>query len=318
MNHLVSDDAGKGGGHGFVSTVLRFDGPVQRRRRLLGRLVSAAATPALYPTAPVARAFWFDGIANFGDALTPWLLRRAGIVPIHAQPRTAELSGVGSILEMLSPDFAGAVWGSGLLKDGEKALPRATVLAVRGELTRERVGADPRTPLGDPGILVSYFLRRPRLRWRLGIVPHHMHEEDPLWKVIRASASTRTHIIDVRRDPSVVLREIAACEYVLSTSLHGLITADSYGIPAVWARREPDLWGGKFKFLDYESAVTPGTSREMTLRDRGMTAEDVIGQALSVDAARVGRLQSGLLAGLSQLDLPRLPPPLAARRVFER
>lgn len=318
MKHSVSGEAEEVGAGGFVSRRLRFDGPIQRRRRLLGRLIAAAATPALYPTVPVARAFWFDGIANFGDALTPWLLRRAGIVPIHAQPRTAELTGVGSVLEMLPSDFAGAVWGSGLLKDGEKALPNATILAVRGELTRERVGANSTTPLGDPGILVSRFLRRPRTRWRLGIVPHHMHEADPLWKELRARAPRAIHIIDVRRGASVVVREIAACEYVLSTSLHGLITADSFGIPAVWARREPDLWGGRFKFHDYESAVTPGASREMKLWHGGMTADDVIGQAHTVDAIRIGTLQSELLAGLSRLDLPRFSPPLAARRAFER
>lgn len=293
-----------------------FDGVIRRRGRLLGRLAAASITPSLYPRVGVARAFWFDGIANFGDALTPWLLRHAGVVPIHSRPGSAELVGAGSILEMLPADFAGAIWGSGLLRDVHLTLPRAHLLAVRGQLTAARLGAPNTTVLGDPGLLVSRFLRRPRRRWRLGIVPHHMHENDRLWESIRAHAPTETHIINVRRGPTAVVNEIAACDHILSTSLHGLITADSFGIPAVWARREPDLWGGRFKFLDYESAATPGVTRETVLEDGVVTQSDVISRTTAANATQVRSLQDGLLESLHTLELPRVVPFLAVQRVF--
>lgn len=59
--------------------------------------------------------------------------------------------------------------------------------------------------------------------------------------------------------------QIARCRAVLSTSLHGLVVADSFGIPVVWFELEPALWGKDFKFLDYESVVTPGRTRKVTL-----------------------------------------------------
>jgi len=293
-----------------------FDGPLRRRGRLLGRLAAAAVTPSNYPSVPVARAFWYDGIANFGDALTPWLLRRAGVVPIHARPSSAELVGVGSILEMLPGDFDGAIWGSGLLRDAPVRLPKARVLAVRGRLTADRLGVSNTIALGDPGLLVGRYLRRSRRRWKLGIVPHHVHEHDRLWESIRAQAPTETRIIDVRRGPTAVLSEISACDHILSTSLHGLITADSLGIPAVWARREPDLWGGRFKFLDYESAVTPGKTRETVLEGSLVTPSEVISRTTGANDLRIRQLQDGLLESLHTLELPRAIPVLAIRRAF--
>lgn len=301
-----------------IGGLLDFDGAIRRRGRLAGRLAAAAIAPSSYPRIPVARAFWYDGIANFGDALTPWLLGRAGIIAIHSRPASAELVGAGSILEMLPADFDGAIWGSGLLRDAPVALPNARILAVRGRLTADRLGAPDATVLGDPGLLVSTFMKRPRTRWRLGIVPHHMHENDPIWEAIRTQAPNQTRVIDVRRGPTAVLSEIAACDFVLSTSLHGLITADAFGIPAVWARREPDLWGGRFKFLDYESAVTPSATRETLLETAVPSPDEVISRTSPVGRERVQLLQNGLLDSLHSLELPHAMPLLAVGRVFGR
>ncbi len=298
-----------------LDRVLRYDGHVRRRGRLLGRLGRSLVNPAMYPVAPLARAFWYDGIANFGDALTPWLLLRAGVIPIHSAPEAASLVGVGSIIELLPRDYSGDIWGAGLLRGERVELPEARYLAVRGELTRDILGSGD-VALGDPGLLVSTFMRRPRPRWRLGIVPHHMHEGDALWPQIAAGAGPAVRIIGVRRAPSVVLKEIAACETILSTSLHGLITADAFGIPAVWARRAPDLWGGQFKFRDYQSALPAGAARQIDLD--GVTVEAVCRYARTVDATGVAERQEALLRALSAARLPRVPPPRAVAHARSR
>lgn len=270
----------------------------------------------MYPTAPVARAFWFDGIANFGDALTPWLLRRGGVIPLLATASTADVAGVGSILEMLPEEFEGAVWGSGSLRGEAMELSAARFLAVRGELTKELVRGAAKAALGDPGILVSRFMKRPQRRWRVGVVPHHMHEDDPLWARLAASAPGEVKVINVRRGPSAVLRDIASCEVVLSTSLHGLITADAFGIPAVWTRREPDLWGGQFKFDDYESALTPGRTRLVSI-DSAADLNSAVRHTQTVDAGLMSQRQDGLLNALRHAEFPRVSP-LASLRLVRR
>ena len=272
---------------------------------MVGRLAAAAMTPRMYPVATVARAFWFDGIANFGDGLTPWLLRRAGVIPIYSTAEASNLVGVGSILEMLPECYGGAVWGTGSLQGRPITLPDAKFLAVRGELTRELVSAGTDTALGDPGILASRFMKRPRPRHQLGVVPHHMHEDDPLWA--KAATLKGVKVINVRRGPSAVLRDIAQCEAILTTSLHGLITADSFGIPVAWTHRKPDLWGGQFKFHDYESAITPAKPRFVEVA----SVRDVMAiprLAVPIDALLVRRRQDGLLEALQSADLPRTNP----------
>jgi len=75
---------------------------------------------------------------------------------------------------------------------------------------------------------------------------------------------TEVRLIDAGGSVDSVVREIAACAVIASISLHGLVIADSFGIPASWFGLEPGLWGGSFKFQDYESVVTPGRSRRRT------------------------------------------------------
>ena len=80
------------------------------------------------------------GHGNFGDKLTPMLLRHHGIPCEWAPPEHAELIGIGSVLEKVPETFRGTLWTTGF-KYGQSHgnFPAAKVLAVRGKLTRERI-----------------------------------------------------------------------------------------------------------------------------------------------------------------------------------
>jgi hypothetical protein len=277
-----------------------YHDPWPRRLRAARRLAQAALVPEVWRHGRVVPAYWWDGHPNFGDDLTPWLLPAYGVVPVHRMPQHARLVGVGSVLEFLPPEFDGVVWGSGLMSDAPHALPHARVLAVRGVLTRDRIGATGETAFGDPGLLVSRRTRRPAPRWEVGFVPHGHHRSHTGFAAV-AAATPGSRVVNVHQGARRTVREIAACRLVVTTSLHGLVTADAFGIPAVWTTLDPPLSGGDFKFRDYESVVTPGRTRQVLWQD-GIVPAELATAAWSADAETVAHLADGLERAIGRLD----------------
>lgn len=248
----------------------------------------------------VVPAHWWDGHPNFGDDLTPWLLPHYGVLPVHRVASRARLAGAGSILEFLPADWDGVIWGSGLMRQQPHPLPRAHVLAVRGHLTRELIGAPPDVALGDPGILVSRLRPRPARRWDVGLVPHGHHRGHDEFLALARTAGYRVRVVNVHQSAARVVREIGACDAIITTSLHGLITADSYGIPAVWTTLDPPLGGGAFKFRDHESVVTPEASRYVRF-DPGTNLGDLLASATAAPSSAVEAMCDRLEAAAGRI-----------------
>ncbi|WP_344818070.1 polysaccharide pyruvyl transferase family protein [Microbacterium soli] len=296
----------------------RYEGALRRRSRQLRRLADALTVPRARREGVIVPAFWWDGHPNFGDDLTPALLPRYGIVPLYREPRAARLVGVDSLLEFMPADYAGAIWGAGLMKDARHPLPRAAALAVRGPLTAERLGLRVEPAFGDPGILVSRHITQPPPDGRIAVVPHGHHRSHERLARLIAEAGDAARTVNVHQRAAGAVRAIAAARAVITTSLHGLITADAYGIPAVWTTLEPPLGGGDFEFRDYEAAVTPGRTRYRPFADAGSLADFVDG-AWSADRAVVQRLGDGLETALTDVrGLGSGDFPLGAMRALLR
>ncbi|RAZ49947.1 polysaccharide pyruvyl transferase family protein [Campylobacter hyointestinalis] len=106
--------------------------------------------------------------------------------------------------------------------------------------------------LGDPGLLASLLFDFSNKKYSLGIIPHYVHLNHPLINEIYKN-NTNSTIINVLEEPLSVLTKIAQCECIVSTSLHGLIIADSFNIPNQWIHISM-LGGEHFKFFDYYSS----------------------------------------------------------------
>lgn len=197
------------------------------------------------------RAFYWTGKPNFGDLLTPLLLRRfAHLNTELADIDHAPLVCVGSILNLLPASWSGVVAGTGKLNGGHVVnLPHATILSVRGPLTAPNV---PVRSFGDPGILANELVNVDKAH-NLGIVPHWSDTglaDRPEFQKYRPL------IIDPSGDPLEVLKAIGSCRKIVSSSLHGLIVADAFGIPRrteIAPRMQYE--GGTFKFRDHAAAL---------------------------------------------------------------
>ncbi len=152
------------------------------------------------------------------------------------------------------------IWGSGFRSDRGRihVLPQK-VHSVRGPLTRRSLlqqGIDCPEVYGDPALLISkYYHPKPRKKYKYGIIPHYVDEKNPLVRsiisrpdVLVISMAGYNHWHDI---PDAV----CSCEKIVSSSLHGLIVADSYGVPNLWVRFSDNIAGGSFKYLDYFASV---------------------------------------------------------------
>jgi hypothetical protein len=209
------------------------------------------------------KAYWWDFVPNAGDLITPVLLRHYGLTPIHTWKDYAEVLSCGSILQNLPDEFSGTIIGSGILNPSVSVnLNNATILALRGEMTRDHIGASKETPLGDPGLLADKLLsKKQKKRYVAGIAPHFSDKNNPKILDLYKRYSKDLHVIDIQQDPIKVIEQIDQCEVILSTALHGLVFADALDIPNVWIVLADSLLPSKaFKYLDYNTAL----NREQT------------------------------------------------------
>lgn len=202
-------------------------------------------------------AYWWTATVNFGDLLTPELLRHYGHTPILMPPARAQVIGCGSLLEHVPDTFAGVLLGPGFIADGPpRSLPMAHALAVRGHLTRRRLGLPDGVPVGDPGLLIHRLAPRKETPcYELGIVPHFQERDGGAVRRLSERLGNDALVMDVRRPPRAVAADIARCRHILASSLHGLITADALGIPSAWYAPDNETRQNRFKYDDYYSAL---------------------------------------------------------------
>jgi pyruvyltransferase len=204
-------------------------------------------------------AFWcrIPSRANFGDALTPWIIERVtGHYPLFARPEwpVEKYFVTGSIVEYAREHCT--VWGAGIIASDDRVCSKATLLAVRGPLTRARaLECETSCPevYGDPALLLPRFYR-PQTDRRpvIGILPHF---SDQACVAAGWQGSDEMRLIDIQSSVESVIEQINSCELIISSSLHGLIAGHAYGVPAVWAKFKDLPSGDDTKFYDYFLSV---------------------------------------------------------------
>jgi pyruvyltransferase len=205
-------------------------------------------------------------VNNFGDLLGPLICRelveQAGL-SFERPTTSARLLAVGSIMAMGQP--GDLVWGTGVNGkhlDRTAAFADLDVRAVRGPLTRDhlrRAGAEVPEIFGDPGLLVGQLWDRETLR---GTRPRVEVSVVPNFHDFRHTSSSFP-VISPQLPLWEVLGRIAASDFVVGSSLHGVIIAESLGIPArfVHSGVEPE-----FKYTDYyEGTGRSGLARARTV-----------------------------------------------------
>lgn len=195
--------------------------------------------------------FWWqpaNGTTNFGDELSHVIVERI----LHrrvmeAREPAPKLLAVGSILHFA--DNGDCVWGSGIngkhLKKSDYRFEQLDVRSVRGPLTRAfllSLGVKTPEKYGDPALLMSLlFPEFKPVGVRDYIIIPHISEENLFCNV--------ENVVSPSLPWHEVVQSIVESKFVISGSLHGIIVAESYGIPArlLYNNSSEPL----FKYIDY-------------------------------------------------------------------
>ncbi len=200
------------------------------------------------------KAYWWNAKPNFGDAIAPLLLARfAGLRVTRGTIAESSIVTVGSVLEHVPPEWPGIILGAGKLREEARLTITAPtiVLGMRGPLSAK--GRD--VTIGDPGLLADELVGSQSRTYDLGIVPHWTDKtlvRDPRFH----NPNWSTTVIDPSGDPLDVIAHIGQCKKIITSSLHGMIVADAFGIPRRFEyTKRFDHEGGTFKFRDYSASI---------------------------------------------------------------
>ncbi len=205
---------------------------------------------------------------NLGDVLAlpivNFMLEKRGIDIDKKISRKAHLFTVGS--GGLKSFQNATMWGTGIMKDFNSLFKghwyekywyadhrHLDIRAVRGPLTREiflKLGHQCPEVYGDPGILMPliYQPKAVEKKKEYLIIPQYVTEIEvrkyfPDDMIISMNTNNYKSVID----------SIVSCEKVYSSSLHGIILSEAYGVPAVFFRGLPGSID--FKYKDYYAST---------------------------------------------------------------
>lgn len=168
----------------------------------------------------------------------------------------------GIVYAPSKPEFV-KIWSTGFMDYSKgkevsvRKLSEVKIASVRGNLSKERleniVGHKLDITTGDAGLLANKLISNVEKKYEIGIIPHFREKNEPIFEEA-SNFYKNSKFIDLGENPYEVIRNIGECEYIISSSLHGLIVADSFNIPNIRITKTNNMFGDGFKFDDYYSS----------------------------------------------------------------
>ena len=203
-----------------------------------------------------------SGLRNLGDTLSPviveYLLKKANIPYKKATRKTRHLFALGSILLMGYQDAT--IWGSGILTNPScirtifhrALLRKLDIRCVRGPLTRNelrKIGHSCPPIYGDPGVLML-LVYSPNFEKKIDylVIPHYSME-----RKVKGMIPYENLVSMATDDYKEVINRICSARKVISGSLHGIILAEAYGVPAIFLQDQADVYN--FKYIDWSAST---------------------------------------------------------------
>lgn len=236
------------------------------------------------------RLFWWNEIKmqgkskeNYGDLLGKYLVEKISQKEaVWSKPSKFSIHDffspiyvtIGSILTHVNKKCI--VWGSGIVSK-EYPIKKGEFLAVRGPQTRNHLikqGYEVPEVFGDPALLLpKYYNPKIEKEYKVGVIPHYRD-----FKKVYAFYKDQESILLIdlmTNDVEKITESFLKCENIVSSSLHGVIVAHAYGIPAVWQKFSGNIFGDDIKYQDYFESVKI-SSYKSDIIDVKMNMEELV------------------------------------------
>lgn len=191
---------------------------------------------------------------NIGDYLSlivcEYMLTKKNLSFKDNVGKTKHLYGIGSIIQAGAQDAT--IWGSGL-KNGNKELcylsnktRKLDIKLVRGPLTRKILsenGYKCSEKYGDPALLMP-LIYKPKIEKTKDylVILHH-----------ESILNISSYLSTITNDYKCFINELCSSRLIISSSLHGIILAEAYGIPAILLKDKAS--NNLFKYEDYYNST---------------------------------------------------------------
>lgn len=216
------------------------------------------------------RLFWWNEIKlqrkpkeNYGDLLGKYLVEKISNKKVvwcnpanfHIQDLFSPIYvTIGSVLTHVNKKCI--VWGSGIVSKAFE-IKKAEFLAVRGPQTRKHLleqGFEVPEIYGDPALLLpKYYKPKIKKEFKVGVIPHYQD-----FKKVSEYYKNQESVLLINlmtNNVEEVTDLFLKCDKVVSSSLHGIIVAHAYRIPAIWHQFSNDVFGDGIKYQDYFESV---------------------------------------------------------------
>ena len=230
---------------------------------------------------------------NFGDMLNRNLMQYFNCPYTFSHAMFADLCCIGSMMEgLLLTDKQGCtrrpihVYGTGFIKAPEQSdeqFNRPVIIhALRGKKSLERCEQIlkkklPDVVLGDPGLLIRRIFPNTGNKkiYDVGLICHIADTPQELHKHLNFTPAIKTTQLDITLPPEEFVARLSECKFILSSAMHGLICADSLGIPNAHIILSDKVIGNEYKYRDYYSVFSHAEYTPIYLNHTTLSDNDI-------------------------------------------
>ena len=195
------------------------------------------------------KLIYYQKNKNFGDALNPYIFNK--LIPnFFDEDPSSIFLGIGSILQFnFSEARKKAVFSTGFAYGEVPKIDSSyDIFCVRGPLTAERIGIDPKLAITDGAALLRNFeFPEKKKKYKVSFMPHHQSDYYYDWKgVCDRVGFNYINPISPFLD---IIDTIKSSDIIIAEAMHAAIVADTFRVPWIPVKMYPII--NEFKWKDW-------------------------------------------------------------------